>query len=186
MSVSHHSVSAGLADATLAIIDDDDAFASRLAQSMEQRGFSVKCAGSVQSGLDLIEQSPPAFAVIDLRLGDGSGLDLVDALLKRRPDARSLILTGYGDFATVVSAVKRGVADYMAKPADADEVLEALLAPQGAQPPAPEHPMSANRAAWEHIMRVLEDNHNNVSETSRRLGMHRRTLQRIMRKRAPH
>ena len=186
MDVSNKSVGAGLADATLAIIDDDNAFAARLSQSMEQRGFSVKRADSVQSGLELIEQSAPAFAVIDLRLGDGSGLDLVDALLKRRPNARSLILTGYGNFATAVSAVKLGAADYIAKPADADEIVDALLAPKGKLPSPPEHPLSANRATWEHIMRVFEDNHNNVSETSRRLSMHRRTLQRILRKHAPH
>lgn len=173
------------ADRTLVIIDDDKAFLQRLGRAMEQRGFEVRMASSVAEGLEMIRQSAPAFAVVDLRLEDGSGLDIIAELGKARPTCRAIVLTGYGNFATAVSAVKLGAVDYLAKPADADEVTDALLAPHDEKAPPPENPMSADRVRWEHIQRVYELCNRNVSETARRLNMHRRTLQRILAKRAP-
>ena len=152
---------------------------------MEGRGFEVHFAHSVAEGIELIRQKPPAFAVVDMRLEDGSGLDVVAELSRQRAEARTVILTGYGNIATAVTAVKLGAVDYLAKPADADEVTDALLAPHNAKAPPPENPMSADRVRWEHIQRVYEMCERNVSETARRLNMHRRTLQRILAKRAP-
>ena len=123
--------------------------------------------------------------VLDMRLEDGSGLKVVEAVRDARPDARVIMLTGYGNIATAVAAVKAGAVDYLAKPADADDVARALLAQAGDRPPPPENPMSADRVRWEHIQRVYELCGHNVSETARRLNMHRRTLQRILAKRAP-
>ena len=123
--------------------------------------------------------------MVDLRLEDGNGLDVVEALHKKRPDARAVVLTGYGNIATAVTAVKLGAVDYLSKPADADDVINALLATGEAPPAPPENPMSADRVRWEHIQRVYELCDRNVSETARRLNMHRRTLQRILAKRAP-
>ena len=172
-------------DASLVIVDDDRAFLQRLARAMEGRGFNVRSGHSVSEGIDLIRQSAPAFAVVDMRLDDGNGLDVIAELARLRPDARAIVLTGYGNIATAVSAVKLGAVDYLAKPADADEVTDALLAPPNSQAPPPENPMSADRVRWEHIQRVYELCNRNVSETARRLNMHRRTLQRILAKRAP-
>ena len=132
-----------------------------------------------------VERSAPAFAVVDMRLGDGNGLDVISALKRRRPDARAIILTGYGNIATAVTAVKLGAIDYLAKPVDADDVVNALLALEGKSAEPPENPMSADRVRWEHIQRIYELCNRNVSETARRLNMHRRTLQRILAKRAP-
>jgi two-component system response regulator RegA len=176
---------AELADHSLLIVDDDEPFLTRLARAMERRGFTVQTAGSVAEGIAAAEASPPAFAVLDLRLADGSGLDVVTALRAKRPDARIVMLTGYGNIATAVAAVKAGALDYLAKPADADQVEAALLAREMALPPPPENPMSADRVRWEHIQRVFEQCDRNVSETARRLNMHRRTLQRILSKHAP-
>lgn len=173
------------ADRSLVLVDDDKAFLQRLGRAMEQRGFEVRMGASVAEGIELFRQSPPAFAVVDLRLEDGSGLDLLAELVKLRPDARSVVLTGYGNFATAVTAVKLGAIDYLAKPADADDVTDALLATPGERAAPPENPMSADRVRWEHIQRVYELCNRNVSETARRLNMHRRTLQRILAKRAP-
>ena len=170
---------------TLLIVDDDKPFQTRLARAMEQRGFSVKTADSVAEGLATISQAPPAYAVIDLRLQDGSGLDVISQLKERRPDARGVILTGYGNIATAVTAVKLGAFDYLAKPADADEIYNALFAIRHDKAELPENPMSADRVRWEHIQRIYELCGRNVSETARRLNMHRRTLQRILAKRAP-
>jgi len=175
----------GLADATLLIVDDDRPFSSRLARAMEGRGFQVRVAESVQEGMAAIDQKAPGYAVIDMRLGDGSGLDVIARLKERRPEARGVILTGYGNIATAVTAVKLGAFDYLAKPADADEVHAALMAEPGERANPPENPMSADRVRWEHIQRVYELCGRNVSETARRLNMHRRTLQRILAKRAP-
>jgi two-component system response regulator RegA len=172
-------------DASLVIVDDDRAFLQRLARAMETRGFQVRTGHSVAEGLDLIRQKPPAFAVIDMRLEDGNGLDVIAELARMRPNSRAIVLTGYGNIATAVSAVKLGAVDYLAKPADADDVTDALLAPPNAKAPPPENPMSADRVRWEHIQRVYELCNRNVSETARRLNMHRRTLQRILAKRAP-
>lgn len=172
-------------DATLLIVDDDRPFSSRLARAMEGRGYQVRVAESVQEGIAAIDQKAPSYAVIDMRLGDGSGLDVIARLKERRPDARGVILTGYGNIATAVTAVKLGAFDYLAKPADADEVHAALMAGPGERANPPENPMSADRVRWEHIQRVYELCGRNVSETARRLNMHRRTLQRILAKRAP-
>ena len=176
---------AGLADRSLLIVDDDDRLCKRLAQAMERRGFAVEAATSVREGKDRVAVRPPAFAVVDLRLEDGSGLDVVTALHDARADSRVIVLTGYGNIATAVAAVKAGATDYLPKPADADQVLAALLADEGDLPPPPDHPMSADRVRWEHIQRVYEQCDRNVSETARRLRMHRRTLQRILAKYAP-
>jgi two-component system, response regulator RegA len=173
------------ADRSLVIVDDDRSFLQRLVRAMELRGFEVRFGHSVAEGVDLIREKAPAFAVVDMRLEDGSGLDVIAELAKARPDSRAIVLTGYGNIATAVSAVKLGAVDYLAKPADADDVTDALLAPTDAKAPPPENPMSADRVRWEHIQRVYELCNRNVSETARRLNMHRRTLQRILAKRAP-
>jgi two-component system response regulator RegA len=172
-------------DQTLLIVDDDRPFLQRLARAMESRGFAVETAESVAEGMRKVDASAPAFAVVDLRLGDGHGLDVVDLLRRRRPDARAIVLTGYGNIATAVTAVKMGAVDYLAKPADADDIYAALTQGTADRPPPPENPMSADRVRWEHIQRVYELCERNVSETARRLNMHRRTLQRILAKRAP-
>ncbi|SDE64094.1 ActR/PrrA/RegA family redox response regulator transcription factor [Limimaricola pyoseonensis] len=172
-------------DPSLLLVDDDEAFLRRLGKAMEKRGFAVTLAGTVEEGRRIALQSPPAYAVVDLRLEDGNGLDVVEALRESRPEARIVVLTGYGAIATAVAAVKIGATDYLSKPADATEVTQALLAHGDALPPPPENPMSADRVRWEHIQRVYELCERNVSETARRLGMHRRTLQRILAKRSP-
>ena len=172
-------------DRSLVLVDDDRAFVTRLARAMELRGFEVRLAHSVAEGLELIRQRAPAFAVVDMRLDDGNGLDVIAELAKLRQGARAVVLTGYGNIATAVSAVKLGAVDYLAKPADADEVTDALLAAAGEKAAPPENPMSADRVRWEHIQRVYELCGRNVSETARRLNLHRRTLQRILAKRAP-
>ncbi len=170
---------------TLLVVDDDAPLCQRLARAMERRGFVVATADSVASGIAALAEQPPAFAVVDLRLGDGNGLEVVKALRKARPNARIVMLTGYGNIATAVAAVKAGAVDYLPKPADADAVERALLASDASLPPPPEDPMSADRVRWEHIQRVFEQCDRNVSETARRLKMHRRTLQRILGKHAP-
>ena len=172
-------------DRTLLIVEDDKSFLQRLARAMEGRGFVVTAAESVAEGLLQVEKVAPTYAVVDMRLGDGNGLDVISALKQRRPDARALVLTGYGNIATAVNAVKMGAVDYLAKPADADDIIAALMANEGKKADPPEHPMSADRVRWEHIQRIYELCSRNVSETARRLNMHRRTLQRILAKRAP-
>lgn len=173
------------ADPSLLIVDDDAAFRNRLARAMEGRGFAVSLAESVSEGVNIIKTDAPAYAVVDLRLEDGTGLDVVEALRGTREDAKIVILTGYGAIASAVAAVKAGAVDYLSKPADADDIENALRAPEEARPPPPENPMSADRIRWEHIQRVFELCDRNVSETARRLNMHRRTLQRILAKRSP-
>lgn len=173
------------ADRTLLIVDDDEPLKNRLARAMERRGFDVATAESVAAAKERIAEMAPAYAVIDLRLGDGSGFDVVNILRETRPDSRVIMLTGYGNIATAVAAVKSGALDYLPKPADADMVQRALLAEGETLPAPPERPMSADRVRWEHIQRVYEQCNRNVSETARRLNMHRRTLQRILNKRAP-
>jgi two-component system, response regulator RegA len=170
---------------SLLIVEDDKSFLQRLARAMEGRGFVVTTAESVADGLLQVEKAAPAFAVVDMRLVDGNGLDVISAMKKRRPEARAIILTGYGNIATAVNAVKLGAVDYLAKPVDADDVATALLAIDNKKIEPPENPMSADRVRWEHIQRIYELCGRNVSETARRLNMHRRTLQRILAKRAP-
>ncbi len=170
---------------SLLILDDDAAFRTRLARALESRGFDVTAVGTVAEASDIASKAPPAYAVLDLRLEDGSGLSVVEALKKHRPDGRVVMLTGYGAIATAVAAVKAGAIDYLAKPADPEDIVKALLAEPDTTPEPPENPMSADRIRWEHIQRVYELCGHNVSETARRLNMHRRTLQRILAKRAP-
>jgi two-component system, response regulator RegA len=176
---------AAMSDRSLLIVEDDHCLLQRLARAMEGRGFAVSTAKSVAEGLGQLQNRSPAFAVVDMRLDDGSGLDVISKLKQQRPDARAIILTGYGNIATAVNAVKLGAIDYLSKPVDADEVVAALLAMDGRKPEPPENPMSADRVRWEHIQRIYELCGRNVSETARRLSMHRRTLQRILAKRAP-
>ena len=173
-------------DPTLLIVDDDRPFLNRLAKAMELRGFKVPAVATVVDGLTAVRQFAPAFAIIDMRLNDGNGLDVISDLKLRRPESRAIILTGYGNISSAVIAVKLGAFDYLAKPADADEIFHALMNPNLlASVSAPENPMSAERVRWEHIQRIYELCQRNVSETARRLNMHRRTLQRILSKRAP-
>ncbi|TKT82614.1 ActR/PrrA/RegA family redox response regulator transcription factor [Aquamicrobium sp. LC103] len=172
-------------DRSLLIVEDDKPFLTRLARAMEGRGFTVDTAESVEEAVAKVKAGAPAFAVVDMRLGDGNGLDVVAAIRERRDDARTIILTGYGNIATAVTAVKLGAVDYLSKPADADDVFAALTRISGEKIAPPENPMSADRVRWEHIQRVYEMCDRNVSETARRLNMHRRTLQRILAKRAP-
>ncbi|MEQ8296182.1 MAG: ActR/PrrA/RegA family redox response regulator transcription factor [Nitratireductor sp.] len=172
-------------DLSLLIVDDDRPFLTRLARAMELRGFVVETAESVEEALAKAKATPPAYAVVDMRLGDGNGLDVVSAIREKRAEARAVILTGYGNIATAVTAVKLGAIDYLAKPADADDVYAALTSTTGEKVAPPENPRSADRVRWEHIQRVYEMCDRNVSETARRLNMHRRTLQRILAKRAP-
>lgn len=175
---------AALDDRSLLLLDDDQALRTRLGRALETRGFEVRVASSVAEANTLLREALPAFAVLDMRLEDGNGLKVVEQIRERREDARIVMLTGYGAIATAVAAVKAGAVDYLSKPADADDVVKALMA-TGDAPEPPENPMSADRVRWEHIQRVYELCDHNVSETARRLGMHRRTLQRILAKRAP-
>jgi len=172
-------------DPSLLIVDDDGPFLRRLARAMETRGFTVEAAETVAEGIAKVRQKAPKYAVVDLRLGDGNGLDVIETIRQFRQDTRVIVLTGYGNIATAVTAVKLGAVDYLSKPADADDVFNALTQRPGEKADLPENPMSADRVRWEHIQRVYEMCERNVSETARRLNMHRRTLQRILAKRAP-
>lgn len=167
---------------TILIVENDDALRVRLATAMQKRGFHTKSASSVAEGLDAIHDNSPDYAIVDLRLQDGSGLDVVEALEQKRPDARAIILTGYGNIPTAVAATRLGAIDYIAKPATADEIIETFMAPKGTLPPAPTDPISPGDARMEHIERVYHEAGENVSETARLLQLHRRTLQRILRR----
>ena len=172
-------------DNSLLIVDDDNPFRERLSRAMEKKGFHVSQAESVKIGIDSVKQKKPAFSVVDLRLNDGNGLEVVKQIQINNPESRIVMLTGYGNIPTAVAAIKEGAIDYLAKPADADDVEKALLADPNKKASPPENPMSADRVKWEHIHRVFELCNRNVSETARRLKMHRRTLQRILSKRSP-
>ena len=172
-------------DKSLLIVDDDNPFRERLARAMEKKGFVVTQAESVIKGLDSLKLTKPAFAVVDLRLNDGNGLEVVKEIQNLNTHSRIIMLTGYGNIPTAVAAIKHGAIDYLAKPADADDVEKALLADPKSKAQPPENPMTADRVKWEHIHRVFELCNRNVSETARRLKMHRRTLQRILSKRSP-
>ena len=172
-------------DKSLLIVDDDNPFRERLARAMEKKGFNVTQAEGVKSAIKSVEEKKPAFAVIDLRLSDGNGLEVVKTIRSLNYDSRVIMLTGYGNIPTAVAAVKQGAIDYLSKPADAEDVEKALLADPNKKAQPPENPMSADRVKWEHIHRVFELCNRNVSETARRLKMHRRTLQRILSKRSP-
>ena len=173
------------ADKSLLLVDDDNPFRERLARAMEKKGFEVIQAEGVKKGIDAVKSKKPAFAVVDLRLNDGNGLEVVKEIQNSNENSRIVMLTGYGNIPTAVSAIKQGAIDYMSKPADADDVEKALLADPNKKAEPPENPMSADRVKWEHIHRVFELCNRNVSETARRLKMHRRTLQRILSKRSP-
>ena len=172
-------------DNSLLIVDDDNPFRERLARAMEKKGFTVSQAQGVKVGIEAVKSKKPAFAVVDLRLGDGNGLEVVKEIQTSNPESRIIMLTGYGNIPTAVAAIEEGAIDYLAKPADADDVEKALLADPKTKAQPPENPMSADRVKWEHIHRVFELCNRNVSETARRLKMHRRTLQRILSKRSP-
>jgi two-component system response regulator RegA len=172
-------------DKSLLIVDDDNPFRERLARAMEKKGFEVSQAESVKKGIETVKTKKPTFAVVDLRLNDGNGLEIVKVIQNSNPNSRIIMLTGYGNISTAVAAIKQGAIDYLAKPADADDVEKALLADPNRKAEPPENPMSADRVKWEHIHRVFELCNRNVSETARRLKMHRRTLQRILSKRSP-
>ena len=172
-------------DKTLLILDDDAPLRGRLRRAMEVRGFEVIDAGTVQEGVEMVRKAPPAYAILDMKLEDGTGLTLVQELRKKRADCRIVMLTGFGNIATAVAAVKAGALDYLPKPADPDQITAALTQSGDEMPPPPQDPMSADRVRWEHIQRVYEQCGRNVSETARRLRMHRRTLQRILSKHAP-
>ena len=183
--VTNEQKTANLLDKSLLIVDDDNALRDRLSRAMEKKGFKGIQASTVQQGISQAKNSPPAFAVVDLRLNDGNGLEVVREIQKIRKNSRIIMLTGYGNIPTAVAAVKAGAIDYIPKPADADDVENALLALPESKANPPENPMSADRVKWEHIHRVFELCNRNVSETARRLKMHRRTLQRILSKRSP-
>ncbi len=185
LAITLHESLESVTDRSCLVMDDDGPFLQRLARALSQRGFVVSVASSVAEGREIARTQPPAYAVLDLRLEDGTGLDVVDTLLRHRPQARAVILTGYGAIATAVAAVKAGAVDYLSKPADVEDIVRALTATKDAKPAPPENPMSADRVRWEHIQRVYELCNHNVSETARRLNMHRRTLQRILAKRPP-
>jgi two-component system response regulator RegA len=172
-------------DRSLMIIDDDDVFRNRLITAMKRKGYEAFGASSVSEAITLVNANAPKYAVIDLRLNDGNGLEVVSILSSKRPDSKIVMLTGYGNIPTAVAAVKEGACDYLAKPADADDIEAALKAPYSSTPEPPLNPMSADRVKWEHILRVYELCNRNVSETARRLKMHRRTLQRILQKKSP-
>lgn len=169
----------------LLIADDDKPFRLRLARAMEKRGFIVSTAASVDQSIVIARSEKITHAVLDLRLADGSGLDIVSTLRITHPDIRVVMLTGYGNIATAVAAVKAGAIDYLAKPADADIIESSLLTLSNNAPSPPDQPMSADRVRWEHIQRIYELCDRNVSETARRLKLHRRTLQRILSKKSP-
>ena len=173
------------ADKSLLIVDDDNALRDRLARAMEKKGFQVTQAENVEKGISRVNKAPPAFAIVDLRLGERSGLEIVKEIQKFKKDSRVVMLTGYGNIPTAVAAIKAGAIDYIPKPADADDVENAILASPESKAVPPQNPMSADRVKWEHINRVFELCNRNVSETARKLKMHRRTLQRILSKRSP-
>ena len=169
----------------LLIVDDDLPFKDRLSKSMEKKGFVVESYSNSKSSLQRIKEKNFDFAIVDMRLEDGSGLELIKLIKSLNPNTRSLLLTGYGNIATAVAAIKSGAIDYLPKPAEIDQIYEALISSKDILPPPPENPMTADRIRWEHIQRVFIQCKRNVSETARRLRMHRRTLQRILNKHAP-
>ena len=166
----------------LLIVENDDALRDRLAKAMSSRGFETVKAAGLSEAQSAIRESHPDFAVIDLHLEDGSGLEVVETLKRERSSARAIILTGYGNTPTAVAAVKLGAIDYLAKPADADEIVDALMATDGLRPPAPQNPIQPEDARREHIERFLERSDGNITKTAKLLNMHRRTLQRILKR----
>ena len=170
---------------SLLVVDDDLPFRERLSRSMEKKGFNVESAESFSLASQIIEKKNYDYAIVDMRLSDGSGLELIKIIQNKSPGTKSLLLTGYGNIATAVAAIKSGAIDYLPKPAEIDQIYDALTNSKEVLPPPPENPMTADRIRWEHIQRVFVQCNRNVSETARRLRMHRRTLQRILNKHAP-
>ena len=169
----------------LLILDDDEILLRRLSKSMESFGFEVTAVSSIEEAEEIIEKIIFDTAVLDLKLADGSGLSILKKLSSSNPNCRAIMLTGFGNIATAVAAMKVGAIDYLPKPASAEQIKNALVDYEKPLPPPPDDPMSADRVRWEHIQRVFEQCNRNVSETARRLKMHRRTLQRILAKHAP-
>ena len=169
----------------LLIADDDVPFKERLTKSMEKKGFNVEAFSSSKKTIQRIKEKNFNFAIVDMRLGDGSGLEIIKLIKSIHPQTKSLLLTGYGNIATAVAAIKSGAIDYLPKPAEIEQIYEALISSKDILPPPPDNPMTADRVKWEHIQRVFIQCNRNVSETARRLRMHRRTLQRILNKHAP-
>ena len=179
-------MTAGAGRPSFLVVDDDEIFCGVLARALERRGFDVAAARSVPEAQQLIEKEQPDFAVVDLRIGNDSGLSLVRQLAELSPPAKSVVLTGYGSIATAVDAIKLGALHYLTKPVEVDEILAALQssAPATREAPAAQpKPLSVRRAEWEHIQRVLSNHGGNISAAARALGIHRRTLQRKLRKR---
>ena len=170
---------------SLIIVDDDLPFRQRLSKSMEKKGFIVESFSNSKSSSERIKEKNFDYAIVDMRLEDGSGLELIKMIKSISPDTRSLLLTGYGNIATAVAAIKSGAVDYLPKPSEVEQIYNALTSLKDILPPPPENPMTADRVRWEHIQRVFIQSKRNVSETARRLRMHRRTLQRILNKHAP-
>jgi two-component system response regulator RegA len=179
-------------NAKLLIAEDDAVFAGVLARALRSRGFDVHVAADADTALACARAQRPRYAVVDLKLGEDSGLALIPALRGEMPSMRILLLTGYASIATAVEAIKRGAHDYLAKPVDADAVVRALLDEDAADAvddgsvDVPDTPLRLSRLEWEHIQRTLQECDGNISETARRLGMHRRTLQRKLGKRPVH
>ena len=170
----------------LVIVDDDYPFRERLSQSMLKKGFNVESFSNARDTVNRIKDKKFDYAIVDMKLNDGSGLELINLITQSNPKTKSLLLTGYGNIATAVAAIKSGAIDYLPKPAEIEQIYDALTSSTKILPPPPENPMTANRIRWEHIQRVFIQCNRNVSETARRLRMHRRTLQRILNKHAPH
>ncbi len=169
---------------TLLLVDDDEVLRERLGKALRERGFDVTTAPSGEAGVGIARRDAPEYAVVDLRMPGISGIDVLDALRATDPATRVLMLTGYGSIATAVEATRRGAVGYLSKPADADEVVAALTG-RTAEATVEIDTPSLARAEWEHIQRVLSDCAGNVSETARRLGIHRRSLQRKLQKYPP-
>ena len=167
---------------TLLVVEDDDALRDRLVRAMTRRGFDATSATSVADGLATIEADAPDYAIVDLRLTDGSGLTVVEALKAARADSRAIVLTGYGNIPTAVAAARIGAIDYIAKPATADEIVDVLMTPSGEPTPRPVNPIPPEEARRAHIEHVYHEAGENVSRTARLLSMHRRTLQRLLRR----
>ena len=168
----------------LLLVDDDSTFTRIMARAMVRRGLRVSVAGNAEQGFKVASADLPDYAVLDLKMEGESGLVLLSRLLELSPSMRVLILTGYSSIATAVEAIKRGACNYLCKPADADDVLAALLSDHADLCAlVPDNPMSGDRLQWEHIQRVLAEHDGNISATARALGMHRRTLQRKLQKR---
>ena len=169
----------------LLVVDDDLPFRERLSRSMEKKGFEVQSSPSFKESIIKVRETNFDYAIVDMRLEDGSGLEIIKSIKSSCPNTKSLLLTGYGNIATAVAAIKSGAIDYLPKPAEVEQIYDALTSSKETLPPPPENPMTADRVRWEHIQRVFIQCNRNVSETARRLRMHRRTLQRILNKHAP-